>query len=86
MTDSLAATARSRIHAERLARGWSQAELARRSGRTERAVCYWESGHRSPTLDALDDLAAAFEIDAALLVIPVTSRRYSGAVATGVSS
>lgn len=48
----------------RLKRGWSQAELAARLGRTQTAVSYWEAGKRLPGLDDLVDLAGVFEVSA----------------------
>jgi Zn-dependent peptidase ImmA (M78 family)/DNA-binding XRE family transcriptional regulator len=46
-----------RIRAIREALGWTQGELAARLRRTQTAVSYWESGHRSLSLDDLVDVA-----------------------------
>lgn len=56
--------------------GWSQEQLARRLGRTQTAVSYWEGGKRSPGLDDLMDLSEVFDkpVD---YFIPVERRRPS---------
>lgn len=46
-----------RLREARKHRGWSQAELAERLGRTQTAVSYWEAGKRAPGLDELIDLS-----------------------------
>lgn len=56
MTETNAWIAR-RLREARKRRGWSQAELAERLGRTQTAVSYWEAGKRAPGLDDLIDLS-----------------------------
>ncbi len=50
-----------RIDIERLrrAKGWSQAELARRVGVTQGAVGHWEQGHREPLASSAWKLSQA---------------------------
>lgn len=55
-----------RVRELRLARGWSQAELAERSGLSVRTVQRIENG-ASPGLESLRSLAAAFDVDIAEL-------------------
>jgi transcriptional regulator with XRE-family HTH domain len=50
-----------RIREARNAQGWTQAELAHRTQRTQAALSLWESGKRTPGLDDLIDLAGALE-------------------------
>ncbi|MGO9791466.1 MAG: helix-turn-helix domain-containing protein [Solirubrobacteraceae bacterium] len=50
-----------RIKEARTARGYSQAELARRLGRTQTALSLWEAGKRMPGLDDLMDLARGLD-------------------------
>jgi Zn-dependent peptidase ImmA (M78 family)/DNA-binding XRE family transcriptional regulator len=59
------------IRSRRMARGWNQSELARRLGRTQTAVSFWESGKRTPGIDDLIEVAAAFEVGASELLPPV---------------
>jgi transcriptional regulator with XRE-family HTH domain len=52
-----------RVRAERLARGWTQAELARHSGVSQATLSRIEEGHvASPRLPVLQKLAAALRI------------------------
>lgn len=51
-------------------RGWSQEELARRSGCSWRAVQRWERGHAQPRWDSLTQLAEGFGVDPMTLVGP----------------
>jgi Zn-dependent peptidase ImmA (M78 family)/DNA-binding XRE family transcriptional regulator len=60
---------------QRELRGWTQAELARRIGRTQTAVSYWEAGKRTPGLDDLLDLCEAFEVPLDTLVPPERARQ-----------
>ncbi len=54
-----------RLRAERLARGWTQKELAERSG-TERAnIARLETGRHSPRVDTLESLAKAMALSLA---------------------
>jgi transcriptional regulator with XRE-family HTH domain len=52
-----------RIREARAERGLSQADLAKRTGRTQAAVSLWEGGKRVPGLDDLMDLAQALGKD-----------------------
>lgn len=47
----------------RLARLWSQRELARRSGVAERTIVSIENGQRPPRLETMRKLAEALAID-----------------------
>ncbi|GIE81693.1 hypothetical protein Aph02nite_76430 [Actinoplanes philippinensis] len=42
--------------------GWSQAQLAKRSGMTQSAVARFEAGGTVPTLPVLERLAAALDV------------------------
>jgi transcriptional regulator with XRE-family HTH domain len=57
-----------RIRARREERGWTQAELAERLGRTQTAVSYWESGRRGLSLDDLVEVAEVLGIAGAELL------------------
>jgi transcriptional regulator with XRE-family HTH domain len=48
----------------RKARGWSQDELAARSGISRRTITYWETGDRRPSSIYLEALARVFGIAA----------------------
>lgn len=50
----------------RVRRGWSQAALARRAHISEGALACYETGHRSPSLDALTAWADALGFDLGL--------------------
>lgn len=50
----------------RIARGWSQAELARRTGISSNAINSAELGHNGYTLYTLRRLAAALDLDVCL--------------------
>jgi Zn-dependent peptidase ImmA (M78 family)/DNA-binding XRE family transcriptional regulator len=63
-----------RIRAMREDRGWSQADLAARLGRTQTAVSYWESGNRAIGVDDLVELAEVFGVTTGQL-LPDTPRR-----------
>ena len=47
----------------REAKGWSQTELAGRTGMTQSAVARFESGGTVPTLPVLERLARALEVE-----------------------
>lgn len=51
-----------RIRALREARGWTQAELARRLNITRNGVNSWEQGLSMPSLACLVDLAKLFSV------------------------
>lgn len=52
-----------RIRGLREARGVSQAELGRRIGSTQPAIARLEAGRVSPTLETLDRVAGALEVE-----------------------
>ncbi|CAL9594785.1 hypothetical protein SUDANB21_05311 [Streptomyces sp. enrichment culture] len=54
----------SRLRGLRQARGWSQSELARRSGIVRPAISKYEAGKREPTDRVLAVLAAALDFEA----------------------
>ncbi len=70
-----------RLHLEREARGWSQADLAERSGVSKAMVSKIERGETSPTAALLARLAAAFGLTLAglLLRLELQSGRVSRA-------
>jgi len=49
--------------------GITQADLARRLGRSQSAVARWESGAVSPRLDTLERLVRACGLDVAILLV-----------------
>lgn len=51
-----------KVRALREQRGWTQTELARRSGMTQSAMARFEAGGTTPTLPVLERIAAAFEL------------------------
>jgi transcriptional regulator with XRE-family HTH domain len=55
----------SRLRGMRQARGWSQSELARRSGIVRPAISNYEAGKREPTDRVLATLATALDFAAA---------------------
>lgn len=57
-----------RVRNLRLERAWSQPELARRSNLSNAMVSMVERGERTPSLEALASLAAALEVDPAILL------------------
>lgn len=56
----------------RLARGWSQAELAAAAGMTQSAVARFEAGGTVPTLPVLGRIARALDADLTVRVAPRT--------------
>ncbi|MDQ2883909.1 MAG: helix-turn-helix transcriptional regulator [Actinomycetota bacterium] len=54
----------------RLARGWSQAELASAAGMTQSAVARFEAGGTVPTLPVLGRIARALDADLTVRVAP----------------
>ncbi|WP_300014177.1 helix-turn-helix transcriptional regulator [Pseudonocardia sp.] len=56
----------------RLARGWSQAELASAAGMTQSAVARFEAGGTVPTLPVLGRIARALDADLTVRVSPRT--------------
>jgi transcriptional regulator with XRE-family HTH domain len=63
------------IREQRERRNWSQAELARRLGRTQTSLSYWESGKRTPALDDLLELATVLDVDVEAFIPPHHARR-----------
>jgi len=57
-----------RVRNLRIERTWSQPELARRSNLSNAMVSMVERGERTPSLEALASLAAALEVDPAILL------------------
>jgi ribosome-binding protein aMBF1 (putative translation factor) len=53
------------INAQRVARGLSQAELARRAGMTQAAIAKLEVGQANPTIKTLERLVGAMNLDLA---------------------
>ncbi|MGW7356627.1 helix-turn-helix domain-containing protein [Streptomyces sp. NPDC054802] len=60
-----------RLRGLREARGWSQSELARRSGIVRPAISNYEAGKREPTDRIITALAAALDFDADDLRQPI---------------
>lgn len=59
----------SRLRIEREARGWTMADLARRSGVSKAAISKIERGETSPTAAILVRLASAFDLTLAALLL-----------------
>ena len=55
-------------------RGWSQAELARRTGVTKSAISTYELGIRTPSADVVSSFAKAFGVSSDYL-LGITERR-----------
>lgn len=53
-----------RIRIARAARGWSQRELAQRTGFDATAVSHWERGERLPSIESLRELSRALGVTA----------------------
>lgn len=51
------------IRDARIMRGMSQLQLARAAGVTDRAISYWEKGHKVPGLELLAKLAGALHVE-----------------------
>ena len=51
-----------RLRQTREARGWSQSDLAKKSGLQPAAVSHFETGHRSPSFDNLRKLSDALTV------------------------
>jgi ribosome-binding protein aMBF1 (putative translation factor) len=56
----------------RLARGWSQSELASAAGMTQSAIARFEAGGAVPTLPVLVRIARALNADLSVRVTPRT--------------
>ncbi len=61
-----------RIKELRLARGWTQSQLAELAGTDKGYISQLENGKRDPSAETLRSLAAAFEIEAAHMFEPST--------------
>lgn len=64
-----------RVREVRLARGLSQEELGFRSGLHRTAISFIERAQRSSTLDTVEKLARALDVQPADLMPPLRSRR-----------
>lgn len=62
------------LNAELANRGWSQAELARRSGMTIGQISRYMNGRLCPTAPTIKALADALEIEPAVLVYMAVAR------------
>lgn len=58
------------VRRERLARGWTQEDLVGESGLSQTYVSQVESAGRAVSIDVLEKLAAAFDVEAHLLLQP----------------
>lgn len=69
-----------KIKALREARGWTQAELARRMGITRNGVNSWEQGLSTPSPACIVDLAKTFSVstDYLLGIEPLASINVTG--------
>lgn len=74
MRDDASALLARRLRLEREAKGWSLAELARRSGVSKAAISKIERGETSPTAVILVRLASAFELTLAGLLAKAEDR------------
>ncbi|MEO7666170.1 MAG: helix-turn-helix transcriptional regulator [Dehalococcoidia bacterium] len=54
-----------RLEALRLAHGFTRAQFAEHTGLTRQAIYAWASGSRTPSLQSLERIAKAFDIDTA---------------------
>ncbi len=52
----------------RLAKGWSQKELATKIGLSQGAIFYWENDIKEPTISALKKLCEVFDVSADYLL------------------
>ena len=51
-----------RLRMERARKGTTQAEVAEATGTTPIAICHYEMGKRTPTLDKLEALAEYYDV------------------------
>lgn len=56
------------IRRERRRRGWTQHQLAARTGVPDCYISFYETGHRKPSIDAAAELAQALEVSLDRLV------------------
>lgn len=59
------------IRTRRESRGLTQAELAAALGTSQKVVSHYETGHRAPSPDRLEALAAVLEVETDDLMAPV---------------
>jgi transcriptional regulator with XRE-family HTH domain len=74
-----------RIREARDEQGWTQAELARRTERTQAALSLWEGGKRIPGLDDLIDLASALQKELGYFFPPEDVRQPIGMLLRGTA-
>jgi transcriptional regulator with XRE-family HTH domain len=74
-----------RVREARDDQGWSQAELARRTNRTQAALSLWEAGKRIPGLDDLIDLAKALQKELGYFFPPEDVRQPIGMLLRGTA-
>lgn len=67
MADEVAREWGRNIREQRVARGWSQRELANRVGVTPQSVSKWEKGLSAPSRTHQSRIAGAFELSGRLL-------------------
>ena len=84
MSETAAWVAR-RINEARRKQGWSQADLAKRLGRTQTALSLWEGGKRTPGLDDLMDLSRAFDCELGYFFPPDDVRQPIGMLLRGTA-
>jgi transcriptional regulator with XRE-family HTH domain len=80
MTSATMAAIRLQVQQLREARGWSQSELARRSGVPQRTISRVERGETgSVNLSHIEKLADALGVNASALILHVPARAPGGA-------
>lgn len=57
-----------RVRKLRNERGWTQADLAHRTGSAQTSISEMENGHEEPCLRRIEELAQAFEITVSQLM------------------
>ena len=69
-TDELRQIIARNILRERTVRGWSQAELARRSNRNQARISELEAGQVNHRIDTIEAVASAFGVPVASIMMP----------------
>ena len=64
----------------RLARGWTQKELAQRAGTRQANISRLENGQLNPSVDMLQRVAEALDAELAVTLEPTAQRRQSSAL------
>ena len=59
-----------RVRELREERGWSQQELAKRTGMSQPSIARFEAGGTTPTLGVLDRMASAFKMHLRIEITP----------------